>query len=62
MIHVSKDSKGMNPLYSIGKYDTKKIAKKAMMDEASKDLTQGKYYFYELEEHKFITHEIYPST
>jgi len=62
-LHISEDMEGLKNVPITGlSFATKKDAKKAMMDLASKDLTQGRYYFYRLIEQKMITHEIYPST
>ena len=62
LIQCSQDADGFQTIpIQLGVFLDKKEARKAMMDQASKDLVNGKYYFYRLEEHKFVTHEIYPS-
>jgi hypothetical protein len=62
LIQCSEDADGfINIPIQLGVFLDKKQARKAMIDQASKDLIRGKYYFYRLEEHKFVTHEIYPT-
>jgi uncharacterized protein YdhG (YjbR/CyaY superfamily) len=62
IIHTSTDKEGLTNIpQSCGIHKTKKDAKKAMMNQASNDLSKGKYYFYRLIEQRTITHEVYPS-
>lgn len=62
IINVSTDKEGIvNVPAQLGIYESKRDAKKAMMNQASKDLVEGNYYFYHLIEKKSIRHETYPS-
>jgi hypothetical protein len=62
LINASSDSEGLKNIpIQLGLFSDKKSARKAMMDQACKDLVNGNYYFYRLEEHKTILHEIYPT-
>lgn len=61
-ILCTKDKEGLvNVPINLGIFKQKKKAKKAMMDQASTDLVNGRYYFYHLMEQKNIMHETYPS-
>jgi hypothetical protein len=61
-VHVYGDKDCLTGIYTLGEYENKKDAKKAMMNQANNDLTYGCYYFYRIVEQKNITHETYPST
>lgn len=62
LLHVYGDKEMLQHIKSTEVRQTKKLAKKDMMELASLHLTQGLYYFYELVEQKTTTLEVYPST
>jgi hypothetical protein len=62
LLHVYEDKDLLKHIKSTMVRQTKKLAKKDMMDLASLHLTQGLYYFYELVEQKTTTIQVYPST
>ena len=61
LLHVYEDKDLLKHIKSTAVRQTKKLAKKDMMDLASLHLTQGLYYFYELVEQKTTTIDIYPT-
>ena len=62
LLHVYADKDLLKHIKSTEVRQTKKLAKKDMMELASMHLTQGLYYYYELVEQKMTTIEVYPST
>ena len=61
LLHVYGDKDYLKHIKSTAVRQTKKLAKKDMMELACLHLTQGLYYFYELVEQKTTTIETYPS-
>jgi hypothetical protein len=63
LILASEDPQGLKNIpLNLGTFKDKRKARKAMIDQATKDLTHGHFYFYHLLEQKTIIHETFPNT